>query len=209
MRAAHEAQVMPPISSSTGVFMAGGRGRPAASATGHLVTRFLHGGADGGLVDRRLAGDGQAAAGEVDVDGGDAGDLRDLLGHGVDAVAAGHADDGVGGAAHGVLSRKWDNGRERRSGADRQKRTRRAMASEASRTFSSAWGPPALAASTTQWLRCSSSSPSETACSSLVIAETGVRMSMQYFSSSTIRCRPRAWPSMRRSRLRYWSLRWM
>src|SRR4051794_2517750 len=118
MRAAHEAQVMPPISSSTGVFMAGGRGRPAASATGHLVTRFLHGGADGGLVDRRLAGDGQAAAGEVDVDGGDAGDLRDLLGHGVDAVAAGHADDGVGGAAHGVLSRKWDNGRERRSGTE-------------------------------------------------------------------------------------------
>ena len=30
---------------------------------------------------------------------------------------------------------------------------------------------------------------------------------MQYFSSSTIRCSPRAWPSIRRSRLRWaWTL---
>src|SRR5689334_19148965 len=28
-------------------------------------------------------------------------------------------------------------------------------------------------------------------------------MSMQYLSSSTIRCRPRIWPSIRRSRLRW------
>jgi hypothetical protein len=41
-----------------------------------------------------------------------------------------------------------------------------------------------------------------TDCSAFVIAETWVRMSMQYFSSSTIRCSPRACPSMRRSRLR-------
>ena len=34
------------------------------------------------------------------------------------------------------------------------------------------------------------------------VAETCVRMSMQYFSSSTIRCRPRTCPSMRRSRLK-------
>ena len=38
--------------------------------------------------------------------------------------------------------------------------------------------------------------------SALVIALTWVRMSMQYCSSSTIRCRPRAWPSMRLSRAR-------
>ena len=33
-----------------------------------------------------------------------------------------------------------------------------------------------------------------------VTADTWVRMSMQYLSSSTIRCRPRTWPSIRRSR---------
>ena len=32
--------------------------------------------------------------------------------------------------------------------------------------------------------------------------ETWVRMSMQYSSLSTIRCSPRIWPSMRRSRFR-------
>ena len=36
----------------------------------------------------------------------------------------------------------------------------------------------------------------------LVAALTWVRMSMQYSSLSTIRCRPRTCPSMRRSRLR-------
>ena len=39
-----------------------------------------------------------------------------------------------------------------------------------------------------------------TLCSAFVTALTWVRMSMQYVSSSTIRCRPRTWPSMRRSR---------
>jgi acyl-CoA synthetase (AMP-forming)/AMP-acid ligase II len=84
-----------------------------------------------------------------------------------------------------------------------QLRTSRAIASDASRTFSSASGPPAAAACRTQVDRCSSRSSRENACSALVAADTCVRMSMQYLSSSTIRCRPRTWPSMRRSRLRY------
>jgi len=50
------------------------------------------------------------------------------------------------------------------------------MASEASRTFSSASVPPRWAASTTQWARCSSSSSSEKACSALVAAETWVQV---------------------------------
>src|SRR4051812_20491118 len=84
-----------------------------------------------------------------------------------------------------------------------QLRTRRAMASEASRTFSSASAPPFWAASTTQCDRCSSSSSRENDWSAFVAAETWVRMSMQYLSSSTIRCSPRTCPSIRRSRLRW------
>ena len=67
--------------------------------------------------------------------------------------------------------------------------------------LASASGPPACAASSTQWAMCSSSRPSATAWSALVTAETWVRMSMQYLSSSTIRAIPRTWPSMRRIRL--------
>jgi hypothetical protein len=37
--------------------------------------------------------------------------------------------------------------------------------------------------------------------SALLAADVWVRMSMQYWSSSTIRCSPRIWPSIRRSRL--------
>src|SRR4051794_18268300 len=69
---------------------------PTASSAGHLVPGLLHGGTDGLLVDRLPAGHGERAAGEVDVDPGDAGDLGDLLGDRADAVGAGHADDGVG-----------------------------------------------------------------------------------------------------------------
>src|SRR5665647_2153561 len=60
----------------------------------------------------------------------------------------------------------------------------------------------AAAASTTQWVRWSSSRPRATDWSALVIAEIWVRMSMQYFSSDTIPCRPRACPSIRRRRFR-------
>src|SRR3954468_8569931 len=183
----------PKAASSSGVFMATRSAGATASAAGHLVPGLFDGSTDGALVDRRLAGHGQPAAGEVDVAAGDAGDLGDLLGHGADAVAAGHADDGVGGGAHD---------RSLREIRVDQERTSRAMASEASRTFSSASRPPEAAASTRQWLMCSSSRPSATDWSAFVIADTWVRMSMQYFSSSTMRCRPRAWPSMRRSRLR-------
>jgi hypothetical protein len=83
--------------------------------------------------------------------------------------------------------------------------TRRAIASDASRTFSAAVSPPSAAASVTQCARWSSSGHSATDCSALVAADTWVRMSIQYLSSSTIRCRPRTWPSIRRSRVRYCS----
>src|SRR4051812_29525671 len=99
----------PKAASLSGVFMATRSAGATASAAGHLVPGLLHGGADGALVDRRLAGHGQPAAGEVDVDAGDAGHLGDLLGHRADAVAAGHADDGVGGGAHG-RSLRGDSG---------------------------------------------------------------------------------------------------
>src|SRR5215469_269737 len=81
--------------------------------------------------------------------------------------------------------------------------TSRAIASEASRTLASATSPPSATAWATQWPRWSSSSPSATDCRALVAAATWVRMSMQYLSSSTIFCKPRTWPSIRRSRLRY------
>src|SRR3954452_10515564 len=107
MRAAHEAQVMPPISSSTSA-CAPGIGSPAGSSAGHLVAGLLDGGADGVLVDGYLAADGETATGQVDVDGGHARNLRHLLGDGADAVATGHADDGVGGGAHeGPLRIRW------------------------------------------------------------------------------------------------------
>ncbi len=48
---------------------------------------------------------------------------------------------------------------------------------------------------------CSSSSARATLCSAREAAETWVRMSMQYLSSSTMRAMPRTWPSMRRSRM--------
>ncbi len=58
-------------------------------------------------------------------------------------------------------------------------------------------------------LRCASSSSSATACSAFVAAEIWVSTSMQYASSSTMRCRPRTWPSIRRNRRctsPFWSL---
>ena len=57
--------------------------------------------------------------------------------------------------------------------------TRRETAAAASVTFSLASGPPSSMASVTQWPRWSSSSPSATACSALVTAETWVSTSMQ------------------------------
>src|SRR4051812_17445197 len=71
------------------------------SAAGQLVAGLFHGGPHGGLVDRGVAGHGERTAGQVDVHTGDVRYLADLLGHRVDAVAAGHADDGVGGGGHG------------------------------------------------------------------------------------------------------------
>src|SRR3954463_11426385 len=176
MRAAQEAQVMPPMRSSvvcgppSGVLI-------VRSAPGQRVAGLVDGGGDRVVVHGGRAGDRQGAGLEVDPDLGDAGDGADLLGDRADAVGAGHAGDGVGGRAHGGVLPLGGG----------QDRTSRAMASAASRTFSSASGPPAWAAETTQWLRCSSSRPRATDCSAFVIAETWVRMSMQYFSSSTMR----------------------
>src|SRR5690625_1928205 len=82
-----------------------------------------------------------------------------------------------------------------------QLRTRRAMASEASLSLASCWSSPACAASSRQWAMCSSSSTNATLCSAREAAETWVRMSMQYLSSSTILAMPRTWPSIRRSRM--------
>src|SRR3954454_9569801 len=90
-----------------------------------------------------------------------------------------------------------------RSAPHLQDRTRRAIESEASRTFSAAVSPHPATAPATQCARWSSSSPSATDCSALVAADTWVRMSMQYLSSPTIRCSPRTWPSIRRSRRRW------
>src|SRR4051794_32802762 len=103
----------PKAASLNGVFMATRSAGAIASAAGHLVSGLLDGGPDGALVARCVAGHGQPAAGEVDLDAGDAGNLRDLLGHRADAVAAGHADDGVGGGAHGgvpLAGRVGDSG---------------------------------------------------------------------------------------------------
>lgn len=82
--------------------------------------------------------------------------------------------------------------------AVRYERTSRAMASDASFTF--AEGSPARAASTTQFAKWPSSSPTATAWSARLAAEIWVRTSMQYTSSSIIRCTPRTCPSIRRNR---------
>jgi hypothetical protein len=79
-------------------------------------------------------------------------------------------------------------------------RTIRAIASDASRTFALALSSPSATASVMQCARCSSSSPSATACNARVTAATWSRTSMQYRSSSIIRWRPRTCPSIRRSR---------
>src|SRR5450756_2247685 len=57
---------------------------------------------DGGEVDGRLGGDDHVAALEHDLDVGDAGHGLYFFGDVGDAVAAGHAGDGVGGL-HGKL----------------------------------------------------------------------------------------------------------
>src|SRR5699024_1899175 len=185
MRLAHEAQVIPPIASSTCwpvpvvplvvvmvVLLRDGCGRVAGSAGGgDGVAGLVDGGTDGGLVDRSVTAHGEAAGVEVDLDSGDAGDLGDLLGDGGDAVLAGHTGDGELGGGHGGSP----SGGGSVTGQDR---TRRAMASEASLTLASASGPPTATAWATQWLRCSSTRPSETDWRALVIAATWVRMSV-------------------------------
>ena len=134
---------------------------------------------------------GEAAGLEHDVDRLDARDLLDLLGDRGDAVAAGHAGHGVGlGGAHGGLPLGGiRNGR----GGRWPRRPPRASARLRGRRRGG------LHHAVVRW---SSSSPRATDCSAEVIAETWVRMSMQYLSSSTMRWSPRAWPSIRRSRRR-------
>src|SRR6478609_4585501 len=150
-----------------------------------LVAGSLESLADVVLEQGRLGGHGQLAGLQHDVHRAHAGQLADLLGHRRHAVRAGHPLH-LPDLCHLVSS---------------QERTSRAMAAEASVSFSSAPSPEVIA-SLTQWARWSSSRFRATACRAFVIAATWVRMSMQYWSSSTIRCRPRACPSMRRRRLR-------
>src|SRR5665647_1097338 len=126
-----------------------------------------------GGADRHLRG---AAVHQLDLDVRDAREGCQLLGDRADAVAAGHAldadVDGLG--AHGVppCGGALICGRC-------QLRTRRAMASAASRTFSSPAAWDSRAAFTTQWPRWSSSKRRLTAWNAFVTAETWVRMSMQ------------------------------
>ena len=94
MRLAHEAQVIPVMGSSMRSCGCGG-GHVYVDVVAGLVDRI----ADGGVVDAG-SGDGHDLAVEVDVDGVDAGDLRDLAGDRRAAVAAGDTGDGVGGGLH-------------------------------------------------------------------------------------------------------------
>src|SRR3954447_6483592 len=171
----------------------------SASLVRHAVPGLVDGDADCAVVDG-LGRHGDGSLVEVDGDVLDPGEPSDLAGDRVDAVLAGHALDGVRAGSHrgvllGVVYGGWA-----------QDRTRRPMAADASLTLSSASAPPAVSASLTQCSRWSSSSSRATAWRALVAAEIWVRTSMQYWSSSTIRCRPRTCPSIRRSRLSTLSL---
>src|SRR3954447_3881916 len=87
--AAAKTAARPPAKAATrvGVFM--------ISVADQLVAGLVDGRSDRGLLDRELARDGDGPSGVVDLDVGDAGDGGDLLGDRADAVAAGHAGDGV------------------------------------------------------------------------------------------------------------------
>src|SRR5262245_19457093 len=220
---------MPPIDSSTVRSGAAGRGlvtgvpvamtvlltrvaeradgRGSGLALGQLVAGFLDGLAYSRPIERVVADDAYSrgrTGDEVDGHLAYAGQLGDLFTHGRDAMVTGHA---VYAVRRGDAHLFGLQGSASRVGGmivavPHQLRTSRAMASDASRTFRSASVPPCCTAWVTQCARCSSSSSKENDWSAFVAAETCVRTSMQYLSSSTIRCRPLIWPSIRRSRLR-------
>src|SRR5262249_48923849 len=70
-------------------------------------------------------------------------------------------------------------------------RTSRAIAAVASAILASASGPPPSIASRTQWSRWASRSSSATPSGARLAAAIWVRTSMQYVSSSPMRCTPR------------------
>src|SRR5918998_6327650 len=178
---------MPPIASSTCWAETTGPVVVLMRSARQLVAGLVNGGAHRGAVYGLLTGHADPAAVQVHVHAGHALDAADLLGHRVDAVLAGHPGHRVlGGARHQYSSRQVGS---RQVGAA-QDLTRRAIASEASLTLVPASAPPWAAASTTQVDMCSSSRASAKDCSALVAAETWVSTSMQYLSSSTMRCRP-------------------
>src|SRR5690606_33306497 len=148
------------------------------------------GGPQRGLLEHCVGDDGDLRGSALPQDDADLGDVRDLLqllGDRRDAVPAGHALDLQDGGAvdgRGVVAHECllvGGGRSRlRRGRVGQDRTSRAIASLASRTFSAPSSFEERAASTTQWPRWSSTSPSPTAWSARVTAEIWVRTSMQY-----------------------------
>src|SRR5699024_3840131 len=100
---------MPSICSSTNVVPAVGAAdslvvTASSPLRGDGVPGLVHGGTDRRGIDRIGGDDDEATRLQIDLDLGDSRDLRDLLLHGGDAVAAGHAGDGEGcGGGHGVL----------------------------------------------------------------------------------------------------------
>src|SRR4051794_6339316 len=100
MRAAHDAQVMPPTVRSTRACGASCASSEVMTASGHhAVAGLVDGGSHGRVVDLG-AGDVDDPARQVDGDAVDARDLGDLLGHGLDAVPTGHAVNSVRLRAH-------------------------------------------------------------------------------------------------------------
>src|SRR5690348_93528 len=110
MRAAQDAQVMPPMTSSirsgaVSTLAEPGITTPSGSGSRDRVAGLVDRRADRRLVQGSGAGDRDRSGGQVDVDARDAVDAADLLGDRGHAVTARHAGDLVAGGDHSVLLR--------------------------------------------------------------------------------------------------------
>src|SRR5919206_5343440 len=97
IRAAHDAQVMPWTARSRVVTAAAGGATAVGGSVADVIPRLVDRRSDRGVVERGRAGhgdEGRAVRHELDRDVLDAVERGELLGDGLDAVAAGHADDG-------------------------------------------------------------------------------------------------------------------